>query len=90
MINAFPDKRVATIKDYDFDFTSFIGTETIVDATVTISPTGLTKVSQAINAGVVKVILKDGIVGETYAVTVVITTSGGRVEELSPTLKVIA
>jgi hypothetical protein len=91
MINTFPDKRVATIKDYDFDFTSFIGNETITDATVTITPTGLSEsTTKAINAGVVKVFLKDGVVGETYTITVLITTSGGRREQMSPTLRVVA
>lgn len=91
MINTFPDKRIATIKDYDFDFTSFIGDETISSATVTITPTGLSEATtKTISGGVVKVFLKDGVIGETYTISVLITTSGGRKEQLSPTMKVIA
>lgn len=91
MANTFSDKRIACIKDYDFVFTKFLGTETIVSAAIIISPTGLVQAKPyIISNGVVKVFLGGGVINITYTITVVITTSGGRIEELSPTMKVIA
>jgi len=50
--------------------------------------TGITLVSSSITAGVVKVWLANGTDNQTYKVNVVLTTTAGRVKEVSILIKV--
>lgn len=79
-------KRAADVKDWTLDFTDFLETgETIADATA-VASTGLTVTATnivATDTGV-QIWLSGGTAGETYTITVTVTTDASpiaRVEE---------
>lgn len=70
------------VRDYDIDFGEwFPQDDTLVSATVTVEPAGLTA-TYAIQHPRVKVWLQDGVSGSTYKVTVVAYTNDGRAKEV--------
>lgn len=86
------EKQPADVQDYDCDFTEYIESmnETVGAAhtAVATAETGITVESYAIVAGVVKVWLSGGTDGETYKVTVTLTTAGTRVKQAEFNVKV--
>lgn len=76
------DKQPAEVQDYDIDFNEYLAAlnDTGASHAVTVD-TGITKVSDALAAGVVKVWLSGGNHGTNYKVTATLTTTGGRVKE---------
>jgi hypothetical protein len=84
-------QRVDTRKDYDFDWTDFLGTATIASAVVSCEPLGLTIESPLqIVTPKVKVFLTGGILGTDYLVKCKITTSTGIVDSVDFWLQVRA
>lgn len=75
-VNKDPD----AILDYGFDWTYWLGTDTIVSVLWTV-PTGLTLTTQTNSATVATVWLSGGTAGTTYDVGCRITTAAGRVDE---------
>lgn len=70
------------VLDYEFDWSGFLEAgETISSSTVTVSD-GITKVSDAINTGAesVTVWLSGGLLGRTYTIKNVITTTESRTD----------
>lgn len=80
-------KDPAATLEYVFDWTAFLGTDTISVAVVTV-PAGITKVSEATAAGKVTVWLLGGTVGQSYTVTCKVTTVAGRIDERSLLIRV--
>jgi len=80
-------KDSAATLDYTFDFTAWLGTDTIASAVVT-TPTGLTEASETNTTTKVTVWLSGGTVGQSYTVTCRITTVAGRVDERSLLIRV--
>lgn len=70
------------VRDYDIDFGEwFPQDDTVMTATVTVEPAGLTA-TYAVQHPRVKVWLQDGANGATYKVTVVAYTNDGRAKEV--------
>lgn len=69
-------KQPGETLDYDFDFTKWFGkrTDTIDSYTVAVS-SGITKVGDTRTGKVIKVVLSGGTDGQSYLVTVKITTT---------------
>lgn len=80
------DKDPDAVLDYDADWTTWLGTDTILTSSWTITPTGQLAVqSDSINAAakITKVWLSGGAAGSTYLVRNRITTVVGRTEDRS-------
>lgn len=76
------DKQPAEVQDYDIDFNEYLTAMADTGATHVVEvETGITKVSDTLAAGVVKVWLSGGTHGTNYKVTATLTTTGGRVKE---------
>lgn len=70
------------VRDYDIDFGEWFPLDdTVVDASVTVEPAGLTT-TYALQHPRVKVWVQDGLIGTTYKVTVVAYTNDGRAKEV--------
>lgn len=79
-------KDPAAVLDYAFDWSVWLATgETISSHVVTVA-TGLTKDSDAEDAGIVTAWLSGGAVGTDYTVACKIVTSGGRTDERTITV----
>ena len=72
-------KRSTAILDYQINWATWLGTDTIATATWTV-PTGLTKSSQANTTTTATAWLSGGVVGQTYDVVNTITTAAGRTD----------
>ena len=72
-----PFKDPDEVLDFEVDWTSRIGVDTISTVTWTV-PAGLTKVSQAIAGKVAGVFLSGGTDGQSYNVGCRVVTAGGR------------
>ncbi|MFQ5783623.1 MAG: hypothetical protein ACE5H8_02215 [Alphaproteobacteria bacterium] len=71
---------------YRIDWTAWLAGDSIA-ASAWIVPAGLTKVGEAIEGDVAVVTLSGGTAGETYVVTNRITTTDGRTDDRSFTLR---
>lgn len=82
-------KQPADIQDYDIDFNEYLtaNSDTAASHTSTVDA-GITKQSSVMADGVVKVWLSGGTSGETYKVTVTVTTTAGRVKQAEIAVKV--
>ena len=75
-------KDPQAVLDYAFDWSDWLAeSESVISATVTMTPTGLTKPSQSIIGDRVVFWLSGGTVGATYTVTCHVTTNQGRQED---------
>lgn len=72
-------KRSTAILDYQINWATWLGTDTIATATWTV-PTGLTKSSQSNTTTTATAWLSAGVVGQTYDVVNTITTAAGRTD----------
>lgn len=77
------DKDPQDKLDYGFDFTGFLGGDTITTSTWTASPDGLTLSNMTHDATKTTVWLAGGTVGETYKLVNHIVTAAGREKERS-------
>jgi hypothetical protein len=78
------NKQPAEVLDYDVDFTSWLGSDTIVSQTSTVSPSGALTITQSsIMSGskVVKNVCSGGTHGTRYKVTVQITTATNLIKQ---------
>lgn len=82
------DKDPAEKLDYTFDWTAWLGTDTIQTYTVTV-PTGITKISDSVNAGKVVVWLSGGTVGTMYNIVCHVITAAGREGERTIALVIV-
>ena len=73
-------KDPQAVTDYDFDWTDWLGTDTIASHTVTV-PSGLTKDSDSEASGVVTFFVSGGTPGKKYDVVCTVTTAGGRTDQ---------
>lgn len=75
-------KQPVEVQDYDIDFTDYLAgqNDAAVSHTVT-AETGVTVLSSALTAGVVKVFVSGGEDGSSYKVSATVTTQGGRVKQ---------
>lgn len=82
-------KQPADQQDYDIDFTDYLAALADEGESVftTVEP-GITLLANSLNNGVVKVWLAGGTDGQTYKVTVTLTTKGGRVKQAEIKIKV--
>lgn len=83
-------KQPGETLDYDIDFQEqwlSVINDTISSFTVT-SDAGITVVSSFLLGGIVKVFVSGGLDGQTYKVTVRVTTTGGRIREADIKIKV--
>ena len=81
------EKDPSAVLDFAFDWSAWLGADTISSYTVTISPAGdLAVVSSSQALGVVTTWLRAGEAGTTYLVTCQIVTGGGRTDERSMTI----
>lgn len=83
------EKQPSEIQDYDIDFSEYLDAigDTASSVTVT-AEIGITVSSSALIGKVVKVWLTGGSNGETYKITVLLTTAGGRRREADIKVKV--
>lgn len=81
-------QRIDSRKDYDFDWSAFLGTDTISTAVVTAEPVGLTIESPQIVSPRVKVFVTGGTVGVDYLVRCKMTSAAGVVDVLDFWLQV--
>lgn len=77
------------VLDYAVDWSTWLATgETISTYTVAVDSSLITISTYSMSSGVVKAWLSGGNVGQTYAVTVKVVTSGSRTDERSFKVKV--
>lgn len=89
------EKQPAEVKDYDVDYTAWLSpqADTIAAATAVAVCTSGTDATLEIDSiafteDTVKVWISGGTSGETYKVTITVTTAGGRVDESELVFKV--
>lgn len=75
------------VLDYAVDWSRWLAGDEIATSTWTV-PAGLTKLSDSTTTTKATVWLAGGAVGQSYTVTNRITTTGGRTEERSLTIRV--
>jgi hypothetical protein len=75
------------ILDYAVDWSRWLAGDAIAASTWFV-PTGLTKATESNTATKATVWLSGGVAGQTYTVTNRITTTGGRTEDRSFTIRV--
>jgi hypothetical protein len=80
-------KDPSDVLDYDWDFTEWLGTDTIALYSFSVPP-GLINQSDSRSGGVTKVFLAGGSTGQTYTVSCQITTLTGRTLERSLKIKI--
>lgn len=80
-------KDPEAVLDYAVDWSRWLAGDEIVTSEWTV-PSGLTKVSDSKTTTKATVWLSGGTVGQSYTVTNRITTTGGRTEERSFTIRV--
>lgn len=83
---AWPTKDPSENLDYAIDFVDVLGSDAI--ATKSVAATGVTAGTSSIVGTKVNVWLSGGTAGTTGAVTITITTAGGRTIERSATIYV--
>lgn len=84
------EKQPIDVQDYDISFSAWLtslNSDTIVSAEASVT-NGITLISCAESAGVVKVWLSGGNDGNTYRVIILVTTAGGRVKQVEIQIKV--
>lgn len=77
----------AAVLDYEFDWSAWLGADTIATHTVT-AAAGLTVDSSTATTTAVTAWLSGGTVGESYAVTCHIVTAAGREDDRTVTVTV--
>lgn len=82
-------KQPVEVQDYDIDFNQYLTgfSDTASSHTVT-ADTGITVLSSALSAGVVKVLIGGGTDGVSYKISANVTTAGGRVKQGDIIIKV--
>jgi hypothetical protein len=73
-------QRPTSRKDYNFDWTDFLGEDTISSSVVTVEPLGLTIDSTQTITPIVKTYLTGGVLGTDYKVKCKITTAAGIID----------
>lgn len=81
------DKDPDAILDYTVDWSRWLDTDTILTSQWTV-PTGLTQASSSNTATSATAWLSGGAAGQSYTVTNRITTTGGRTDDRSFTIRV--
>ena len=81
-------KDPSAILDYEFDWSEWLGSDTITTSTVT-AASGMTVASSAATSTVVTAWLSGGTAGQEYAVTNRIVTAAGRTDERMITIRVM-
>jgi len=83
------EKDPADILDYGWNFTDWLGEDTIQTYNFTI-PTGLVEVTNTENNGVVTLWISGGVAKASYIVSCLITTVGQRTKKLSAIFNVVS
>ena len=82
-------KQPADRQDYDIDFTDYLAALSDEGESVAVvAEPGITVTAYSLNTGVVKVWLEGGTDGQTYKVTVTLTSKGGRVKQAEIKIRV--
>lgn len=81
-------KDPSAVLDYVWNWSSWLGVDTIASHTVT-AATGLTVDSSAATTTAVTAWLSGGTAGQSYTVTCRIVTAAGRTDERSITIQVV-
>lgn len=89
MALTWPDKDTDEVLDYQLDWGSRLGTDTIVTSTWVV-PTGITKNSDTHLTTTTTIWLSSGALGQTYELTNRITTTAGRTMDQSVDLTISA
>ena len=76
------------VLDYEWDWSAWLGTDTIASHTVT-AATGLTVDSSTATSTAVTAWLSGGSVGQSYAVTCHVVTAAGREDDRTVTVTVM-
>lgn len=87
---SWPAKDPDAILDYDLDWSSWLGDDTIATSTWLLDAGALTISSNSKTDTATKVWLSGGELGKTYSLTNRITTAGGRTQDQTVTLKIRA
>jgi hypothetical protein len=82
--NKDPDAKL----DYLFDWTAWLGTDTIATATVTV-PTGITLALQTNTTTTVTAWLSGGTVNATYEIKCHIITAAGRIDDRTMSVQIV-
>lgn len=84
-------KQPDEILDYDVDYSDWFSSRADTPASHSVvAEAGITKVSDALTGSTVRVVLSGGTSGESYKITVLLTTSDGIVKEADFVVKVKA
>lgn len=75
--------------DFAFDWTEWLAAGETITAFTTTADTGVTVDSSSQTGGLVTVWLTDGVLGSTARVTCHVTTSAGRADDRSITVRVV-
>lgn len=78
-------KDPSAILDYTFDWSAFLGTDTIATSVWTV-PTGITQTAETETTTTTTVWLSGGTVDANYVVVNTITTAGGRTDQRTITI----
>lgn len=83
------DKDPDTAEDWIFDWSQFLTSGETITSSVFFAVAGLTVTAQATVGAVTRVVLADGVLGQTYLVTNRITTSTGRSPDRSFRVRIV-
>jgi hypothetical protein len=88
LISARWEKRATAVLDYQINWATWLGTDTIATSTWSV-PAGITKDSDTNTTTTATIWLKSGTVGTTYELTNTIVTAGGRTDYRTIAIEVI-
>jgi hypothetical protein len=83
------EKQPVDKYDYDVNFSRWLaGINDTASSAVVTNTLGITKITDSLSAGVVKVWVTGGASGQTYTFTINLTTTGGRIKQYEFAVKV--
>ena len=77
----FSQKDPQSVLDYKFDWTEWLGTDTILSYTLTSSDAAFQIASDSKTSTIVTAWLQGGVAGQTYEITCRIVTTAGRTDD---------
>ncbi len=99
IFNSFGAKHALATLDYSFDWTKWLGSDTIATASFTLTPVPgaagdsdptISPASPSFAAGIATVWVSGGVADSAYYLGCTITTVGGRTETVDPILTIVA
>jgi hypothetical protein len=97
IFNTFSPKHAGDVLDYSFDWSRWLGSDTITTATFSLTPLAAPAVGDAtftpanppFTGAIATMWVSGGVVGASYYLSSMITTAGGRTVEVTSILAII-